>query len=471
MDDRAPYIERAFTIEAHEDSYVIDQIEGQVPAYIRGTYYLNGPSRFSRQRLSYRHWLDGDGMVSALQFGDEVRFTNRFVRSDKFVAEEEAGEPLFRAFGTAFEGDQLIRGIALATPANVSVHPWDGRLLAFGEQGLPWELDAATLETHGQFTFGGSLNAITPFSAHPRIDRLTGEMFNFGVSFSAKRPQVNLFRFDDRGGLIYRKRLDLDWPCSMHDFALSKQHAVFYVNPYILDMQVLMQGGTLMESLSWEPERGSRLLVAGREEGDQQAVIPLGQGYCLHLINAFEADEHLIVDVLELERPVYDQYQVVPDMFTEVGPGQPVRYILDVAAGEVVERQQIDYKLAPDFAAVDSRQTMQACDDFWMLGISAAGQPGRKFIDQLVRADWSNPDHLDIYQAPDNHYLGGEPVFVGDPDDDAVGAVICQLFDAEGVKSAFAIFDAFDVARGPQALLHLRHPVHLGFHAVFDADR
>jgi all-trans-8'-apo-beta-carotenal 15,15'-oxygenase len=469
MNDFAPNIERAFCLDLHEESYTLEQIEGNVPDFLRGTYYLNGPARFSRQDLSYRHWLDGDGMVCALRFDDDVHFTNRYVRSDKFLAEQEAEAPLFRAFGTSFEGDQLVRGIALATPANVSVHPWDGRLLAFGEQGLPWELDAATLATLGPYTFHGQLNAISPFSAHPRIDSHTGEMFNFGVSFSARKPQVNLYRMDARGDIVYRRRFDLDGPCSMHDFAISRQHAVFYASPYFLDMQALIQGGTIMESLSWEPQRGSRLLVAGRETGDLLATIPIGQNYCLHLINAFESDGRLVVDVLELDQPVYDQYQVIPDLFTNVGRGQPVRYIVDVTRGEVVERQCIDYTSAPDFAAVDSSKAMEACDDFWMLGISAAGQPGRKFFDQLVRADWGAPKHLDIYTAPEHHYLGGEPVFVGDPNNDRAGVVICQLFDAEAVHSAFAIFDAIDVSRGPQALLHLKNPVHLGFHAVFSA--
>jgi carotenoid cleavage dioxygenase-like enzyme len=58
-------------------------------------------------------------------------------------------------------------------------------------------------------------------------------------------------------------------------------------------------------------------------------------------------------------------------------------------------------------------------------------------------------------------------VFIGDPRDNTKGAVICQIFDAERVQSAFALFDAFHVARGPVALLHLRHPVRLGFHASF----
>ena len=56
-------------------------------------------------------------MVCALRFErDGVHFTNRFVRTHKFVAEEKAGHPLFRTFGTAFPADQMKRGIALESP-------------------------------------------------------------------------------------------------------------------------------------------------------------------------------------------------------------------------------------------------------------------------------------------------------------------------------------------------------------------
>src|SRR3989442_1163356 len=184
MGDYAPLIERAFSLEPREQSYILEEIEGEVPEFIRGYYYLNGPARFSRAGLRYRHWLDGDGMVCSLRFDNgRVRFTNRFVRSAKLVAEEEADRPLFRAFGTAFDSDRLKRGVMLESPVNVSVYPYRETLLAFGEQGLPMELDPVTLESRGEFNFSGRLNDMTPFAAHPKFDHATGEMFNFGVAF------------------------------------------------------------------------------------------------------------------------------------------------------------------------------------------------------------------------------------------------------------------------------------------------
>ena len=30
-------------------------------------------------------------------------------------------------------------------------------------------------------------------------------------------------------------KVPMDWPCSLHDFAVSDNYAVFYLSPYILD--------------------------------------------------------------------------------------------------------------------------------------------------------------------------------------------------------------------------------------------
>ena len=470
MDDHAPLIERAFSFVPREQSYIIEDIEGEIPEFIRGSYYLNGPARFSRGSLKYRHWLDGDGMVCALCFdGERVRFTNRFVRSAKFTFEEEAGRPIFRTFGTAFAGDRLKRKIALESPVNVSVYPYGNSLLAFGEQGLPWELDPATLETRGEFNFQGSLNDVSPFAAHPKFDYAAGEMLNFGIAFSSVAPLLNLYRFDMRGRLLSRYRLPLDYACSVHDFGLSQNSAVFYLSPYLLDMETLaLEGRTLMDSLRWEPERGSRLLIVARESGEKIAEIQMDARYCLHFINCFEEGKRLNVDFIELERPIYDQYQIVPDLFTSVCAGQPVRLVIDLESLELIERSEINYRLAPDFPTFDSRRAAQSYRDFWMLGISHAGQHGRKFFDQLVHVAWACAQP-DIYQPPAGTYLGGEPVFTGSPDEES-GVVICQMFDTKRESSSFAIFNAFALAAGPIAILHLREPIHFGFHASFRRD-
>jgi all-trans-8'-apo-beta-carotenal 15,15'-oxygenase len=410
-------------------------------------------------------------MVCALRFSDDgVQWTNRFVRTTKFVEEETAGRPIFRTFGTSFEGDALLRGVGLESPANVSVYAYRGRLLAFGEQGLPWELDPVTLETRGRFTFGGQLNEIAPFSAHPKIDADTGELFNFGVSFAQDRPALNVFRFGGDGRLVYRRRLALPYAASIHDFAVSGDYLVFYVTPLLLDVGAMLQkGATVMDALSWEPERGSQLILLSRDTGHLVSSIPVGHRYCLHLVNAFERDGRLHVDVVEYEKPLYPEYQIVPDLFTDTFRGHPVRFLVDPSAGTILDRRDISYSCSPDFPAHDIAATGHPYGEFWMLGIGSAGRAGRKFFDQLVRIDW-NSGGAEVYQAPKGHYLGGEPAFVPQPGEPGSGVVICQSFDAERIASSMVVFDAFHVAKGPIATIRLPAPMPLLFHSVFAAE-
>lgn len=468
LEDLAPFIDRAFSLEVVEGADAPLPIEGVVPEYLRGTCYFNGPATFARAGLRYRHWLDGDGMVCAVTFGrDGARLTNRFVRSEKFVREQAAGRPIFRTFGTAFAGDALKRGVGLESPVNVSAYPFGGALLAFGEQGLPWELDPGTLDTRGLYTFGGQINELTPFSAHPKIDYQTGELFNFGVSFSATTPLLNLFRFGRDGRLQYRKRLPLPYPASTHDFAISERHIVVYVSPLVLRMDALLQGGaTVMDALSWQPELGSRIVVAARDTGDEVARLDVGNQYCLHMVNAFERDRLLVVDVVEYEKPLYPEYQVIPNLFSDTFRGRPVRLTIDLDAGAVVERAELEYANSPDFPSHDPALSGHPYDHFWMLGISRAGRPGRKFFDEIVRVDWTTST-VEISQAPPLHYFGGEPLFVPDRSRPGTGAVICQMFDAGRSSSSFVVFDAFSLADGPLATVRLPSPVPLLFHSSF----
>lgn len=469
--DFAPGIEEAFPSRFEECDGRVECIAGQVPEFVRGTYYLNGPGRFRVGSVSYQHWLDGDGMVASLRFGaNGIHFKNRYVRSTKFVREQEAGRALFRTFGTSFQGSRLNRvNNGLESPVNVSVYPFADHLLAFGEQGLPWELDPQTLETKGQFTFRGRLNDASPMAAHPKFDPETGEMFNFGIFFSNQVPKLYFYCFG-QDGFRLRKPVPLPYSCSVHDFTLSKHYAIFHLAPYILDIKGFLQDGrTVMNSLYWEPDLGSRLLVLDRSNGEVVASVAAGSRYCLHLINSFEQEGRLIVDLLELEAPIYSQYQPVPDFFTSVSQGAPVRFVIDLASSQLLERVAVDYLLAPDFPALDPRRAMRPYEDFWILGISATGNCGRKFFDQLVHVSWSERRPRDSYQCPALCYLGGEPVFVGEPGSRA-GVVICQEFDANKRKGYFLLFNARNVSAGPIARVALGHPVHLGFHAIFSPE-
>ena len=464
----APPLERLLLFDAVEAAYDITGIEGQLPQWVRGSYYVIGPARFQRGGRRLRHWLDGDGFVCALHFTDGgVRFAGRFVRTRKLKDEEAAGTFLYRAFGTAFPGDRLRRKVMIESPINVNVCHYGKRLLALGEQSLPVELDPDTLETKAEFDFGAELNEVTPFSAHAKLDPANRHLLNFGISYAAARPVLNLYEMGQRQGLIRRARVPLDLPYANHDFAFTRRHAVFFLSPLTLDFnRFLKDGASIMDALAWQPERGSRMLLLPRARGEKPFQLEAGQGYCLHLINAFEQGNELVCDIVELEAPVYGDYQPMPSLFCTAPSGGPVRYVVDLERRTLKARRPLSYASCCDFPSVDARLLGRPYRDFWLLGISTTGSPGPKFLDHLAHGSWEG-GVSDVYRAPAGTFLGGEPAFVGNPRDPGEGLVIVQQLDPEAGRSAFLLFDAFDVRRGPVVRLPLRHQVHPLFHAAY----
>lgn len=471
----APHLERCFLFDAVEESYSVTGIAGSVPFWLQGNYYVNGPARFRRGDFHYRHWLDGDGMVASLQFSrDGVRFVSRFVRTRKLCDEEAAGAAIYRTFGTAFPGDRLRRNVMLEAPVNVSVYPYSGSLLAFGEQTLPLELDPVTLETIGEYDFNGRLNDLSPFAAHAKFDPSSGHMFNFGVSYSPAQPWLHMYEFDATGRLLSRRRQALQLSHSMHDFGLSSGHFIFYLSPLVMDFaKFLREGRSVMESLFWQPQLGSKILVQPRGTNGSGFALEIPPAYCLHFINCFEVNGRLAVDVIELDEPIYPQYQPLPDLFATAPSGRPVRYWIDLALRLLLDRIPLGYECTPDFPSLDSRLFSGPYRHFWMLGLSCAGQGGRKFFDQLVRCNWDDASPAEIYQVPVGEYFAGEPVFVGDSGKPEQGVIIVEHLKPRSGQVDFLLFDAFSLQAGPMARLPLKSPLHPGFHATFlkSADR
>jgi carotenoid cleavage dioxygenase-like enzyme len=329
--DYAPLLERLFFFDAVETSYEVSGIQGRIPEWLRGTYYVNGPARFEAvgQQLQALAGWRRHGLLAAVRTGGRALY-QPLHRDTEAARRGSAGRFLFRGFGTSFPNDRLRRKVMLEPPVNVSVYPYNGKLLAFGEQTLPYELDPVTLETRGEYDFNGSLNEVSPFAAHAKYD---GHLLNFGVAFSAAKPTLNVYEFDGAGGLVRRKRHEIQFPHSTPRFCLHCAVRGVLPQPAADEFPAVLGRGRVGDGVA---RLGSRTKAAAfwcrRARGRQAEsfMIPVGAGYCLHLINCFEEAGRLTVDVLEIDRPVYPDYEPMPDIFIDAPPCRPVRYVIDL---------------------------------------------------------------------------------------------------------------------------------------------
>ncbi|MGH9197121.1 MAG: carotenoid oxygenase family protein, partial [Acidimicrobiia bacterium] len=185
-----------------ESEYPITRVEGEIPKTLHGTLFRVGPAAHEIAGIRYRHWFDGDGMASAIVFRDgKASFRNRYVQTAGRLREQAAGKPLYAGYGTRLpDGTRKNVGktIAPKNAANTNVVYHGCRLLALWEGGRPYELEAATLNTLGEYDFSGAIEG-RAFSAHPKV-MPGGEMINFGVSHGP-RTLVHLYSVAENGQL------------------------------------------------------------------------------------------------------------------------------------------------------------------------------------------------------------------------------------------------------------------------------
>ena len=84
-----------------EYDYFIDDIEGEIPEDLRGTFFRNGPGRQRIGKTAYGHCRWGWMLVRSPFMGSH--FKNAYVRTPKYVKETEQ-QILYRGFGTKIPG-------------------------------------------------------------------------------------------------------------------------------------------------------------------------------------------------------------------------------------------------------------------------------------------------------------------------------------------------------------------------------
>ena len=113
--------------------------------------------------------FNGDGMITRFHIHDgQCDFRQRWARTDKWNAEDEAGRGLFGTYRNPLTDDPSTKGMIRST-ANTNAWLSGGKLWALKEDSPALVMDPVTMETSGFEKFGGKMTGQT-FTAHPKID-------------------------------------------------------------------------------------------------------------------------------------------------------------------------------------------------------------------------------------------------------------------------------------------------------------
>lgn len=440
-------------------------VRGKIPPGLRGTLYRNGPGRLERGGIRVGHWFDGDGAILAVQFTDQgATGVYRYVQTTGYLAETKAGKLLYGNYGMNAPGpfwNQWLR--PLKNAANTSVLALPDKLLALWEGGNPYSLNLQTLETRGLDNLDG-LDQGTPYSAHPKCDPETGEIFNFGVT-PGINAKLNLFKSDRTGKIIQKSSFILHGFPVVHDFVMAGQYLVFFIPPVRINLLPIAIGlSSFSNGMEWKPQLGTQILIFDRETLSLVSRNETEPWYQWHFSNGYLNDHHSVtIDFIH-----YRDFQT-NQRLKEIATGQT-----QTPAKSTLWQIHLD----PKTAKVKATQELLDRDcEFPIVPPARVGKPSRSTYLSLHRQRVDTTSevygaiaHFDNQTATlteadlgENRYPS-EPIYAPDLLTPERGWILTVVFDGNTESSEVWIFDSQKLDEEPVCKLALPNVIPMSFH-------
>ena len=459
-----PYLSGAWApVHAEADATELDVLDGEIPNDIDGVYLRNTEIAV-HEPLGRYHPFDGDGMLHQIDLhGGHASYRNRFVRTRGFRAEQEAGQSLWGGLadppGTSLRPGFGAHG-ALKDTASTDVIVHAGVALAtFYQCGEAYQLDPLTLEQQGVASWA----PLEGVSAHPKVDRRTGELLFF--NYSRHAPFMHYGVVDRQRRLAHYVPVALPGPRLPHDMSFSEHFSILNDFPAFWDEKLLMRG---IHAVRMHRDMPSRFAILPRH-GHVQDIrwFEAAPTYVLHFLNAYEEGREIVMDG-------YFQDDPTPPPLPDAPPGlghlmayldehsfrpRLHRWRFDLTTGQTRE-QRLDDRLL-EFGTINQ----QYCGRRHRYTYSTTAVPGWFLFNGFVKHDLQTGDSASVTLASGRY--GSEPVFAprqnAQTEDD--GYLLSFIIDENTQTSECIVIDARRFADGPVCRIALPHKLSSGTHS------
>ncbi len=452
---------------------IIDvEVEGVIPPELNGTFHRVHPDQQFPPMFDSDQFFNGDGLISLFKFrGGKVDFKQRYAQTDKFKLERAAGKALFGAYRNPLTDDPSVKGRIRGT-ANTNAVVHAGKLMALKEDSPALLMDPLTLETFGYTNWGGKCSSQT-FTAHPKIDPLTGNMIAF--SYASKgliTRDCTFMEISPTGELLREVWFEVPYYCMMHDFGVTEDYAVFHIVPCVsswdrLEAKLPHFGfdTTLPVYLGILPRKG---------EAKDMKWFKSPNLFCSHVMNAFNDGSKIYFDTPVAKNNMFPFF---PDIHgapfkREEGRSFMTRWTVDYnSKGDEFEKVERLTDHMGEFPHIDDRYATQNNRYGWLLVMDAS----LPFNGPSARASGlriNNLGFMDLHTGKQSLWFCGPDCLIQEPcfipkspaSPEGVGYVVALIDNIVLNYSELAIFDALAVENGPIGRAKLPFRLRQGLH-------
>jgi carotenoid cleavage dioxygenase-like enzyme len=398
-----------------------------------------------------------------------VFYHNRFIRTEGFLAENEAGGPLWPGLAEpvslAERGDGWgARGLLKdASSTDVIVHRGVA-LTSFYQCGDLYRVDPFTADTLGKETWNGRFPRDWGVSAHSKVDDKTGELLFF--NYSKAEPYMHYGVVDEHNDLTHYVDVPLPGPRLPHDMAFTDNYVILNDFPLFWDPELLKRDAHVAR---FHPDLPSRFAVLPRRgQSSDIRWFEAESTFVLHFVNAYEDGDEIVLDGFFQSDPepadngTGTKWQrAFRFLALDRMQARLHRWRFNLVTGAVKEEQLSD--AITEFGTINSAYAAQR----YRYSYAATGQPGWFLFDGLVRHDVGSGSE-ETYRFGDGVY-GSEAAVAPRPrttaEDD--GYLITLTTDMGADASYCLVFDTARLADGPVCKLALPERISSGTHSTW----
>lgn len=448
------------------------EVEGTVPAALRGRFLANGPGRMQidGQKL---HVFDAYGRILSAQFEDgRVTLIGKHVQTP--LLEEELAKNAVvkrRLFANKPSRWSNLFDLDLGNSCMHNVYPFAGHVVAAQDPGH-FILDPETLAVTGRLGCSGLMKKGMSATPMPRVDPASNRLVLW-LQKPGPKDTVTMVELDESLEVAHQQTCKLP-PGLLHDVTFTENFYVVSRFGALNVLKVLWGAAPVFSAIQFNEKTPVLHLIP--RQGGKPLTVPLPKRMHFHFFNAFEEDGSVVVDTIGYPGQVTFS-TLFPDGERErAGLPRIETPIPEVVRYRIsLETLHVEERVMPGIACEAPEVNGAVRGRRYRYGYASARTDKDVTIDPgayvwfggLGKLDFEQ-NEAEVWEAPAGSSCS-PPAFVPDPGrtgEDA-GFLLSWIQNPEQGRSSLAVFDAQDLGRGPVARAQVPELLGLISHTSF----
>ncbi|KAM8703044.1 hypothetical protein ACLKA7_005391 [Drosophila subpalustris] len=344
---------------------IVDPMEGHlsghIPSWLNGSLLRNGPGSWKVGDMTFGHLFDCSALLHrfAIRAG-RVTYQNRFVDTQTLQKNRAAQRIVVTEFGTAAVPDPchsifdrfgaIFRPDSGTDNSMISIYPFGDQYYTLTETPFMHRINPCTLATEGRVCITDFVGVVN-HTSHPHV-LPSGSVYNLGTSMTKSGPAYSVICFPNGQRMFEDAHVVATLPCRwklhpgyMHTFGLTAHYFVLVEQPLSVSLPEYLKSQlsnrNLSACLKWYEDKPTLFHLLERGTGKLVQTYESDAFFYLHIINAYEEDNHVVVDICSYRNPemINCMYlEAIANMQTNPNyatlfRGRPLRFVLPLGAG------------------------------------------------------------------------------------------------------------------------------------------